>query len=175
MEKEDYFSDDCIVKNELYNSLKSLLTCPLCNNIYKDPLICSNCQSVYCQKCLDNYSKKRDCPNCKNNKFSKSILKNELLSKIKYKCKNCKEEVENDNIKAHLESNCEKKEDKEKTLAEEYKTKKALIKLSPKEMAKIDKKTVNHFTSKLFNNIIKISIVITLGLTGVGKSSLIYR
>ncbi len=156
MKKEDYFSDDCIIKNELFISLKDLLTCPLCKNIYKDPLICSGCQNVFCQKCLENYSKESNCPNnCKNNKFSKSILKNELLSKIKYKCKNCKEEVEKNNIKAHLELNCQKKDDKkEKTLAQIFQTKKTLTKLSPKEMAKIDKKTINHFTSKLFNNII---------------------
>ena len=89
------------------------------------------------------------CPNnCNNFKFIKSISKNELLSKIKYKCKNCNEEVFNDNIKTHLESNCKKKIERTKTLGELYKTKKALEKLSPEEMKEIDKNLINHFTGK---------------------------
>ena len=149
MEKEDYFTDDCIVESELYLKLKDLLICPICKKLYKDPLMCSGCQSTYCQRCIENYIKNNICPkNCKKIKFSKSISKNELLSKLKYKCKNCQEEVIQSNIKAHLESNCEKKEEKVKTLSETFLQKKALVKLTPKEMRNIDKEKINHFTSK---------------------------
>jgi hypothetical protein len=151
MEKEEYFTDDCIVESELYLKLKDLLICPICKKLYKDPLMCSGCQSTYCQKCIGTYIKKNTCPkNCKNIKFSKSISKNELLSKLKYKCKNCKEEVIQSNIKAHLESNCEKKEERTRTLGEIYQKKKELVKLTPAEMSKIDKDKINHFTSKKY-------------------------
>ena len=141
MKKEDYFSDDCIVEDSLYKEIKSLLICPLCNKILKEPLMCSGCQNSYCLKCLENLSNITSCPNkCNKNKFSKSISKNELLSKIKYKCKNCKEDIFQINIPAHLESNCQPK-------IKEL-NKKSLIRLSPIEMKSIDKDNINHFTSK---------------------------
>ena len=149
MDKKDYFSDDCIVKDVLFNALKDLLTCPLCNKIYNEPLMCSNCQNVYCEECLKNYPKSNACPNnCINFKFVKSINKNELLSKIKYKCKNCSKEVNRNDIKSHLESNCEKTIEKTKTLSEIYQTKKRITKLSPKEMMDVNKSKIKHFTSK---------------------------
>lgn len=141
MKKEEYFSDDCIVENSLFKSLKELLICPLCKNIFKEPLMCSECQGVFCEKCLDNYLSGKVCPNkCHNNKFSKSISKNELLSKIKYKCKNCKKEVMQSDINSHLESNCQPKTQIER--------KKTLAKLSKDEMREIEKEKINHFTSK---------------------------
>ena len=149
MEKKDYFSEDCIVENDYYKTLKILLICPLCNKLLKKPLMCSACQNVYCQKCLEQYLKKKICPNkCQNIKFSKSITKNEMLSKITYKCKNCSKEVIQNDIKAHLESNCHPYLEKTKTLAEIYQSKKEIIKLSEEEMSKIDKRKINHFTSK---------------------------
>ena len=150
MEKENYFSEDCIVENIYYKTLKDLLICPLCNKLYKEPLMCSNCQKVYCQKCLElKYLKGKICPNnCKNIKFVKSISKNEMLSKIVYKCKNCSKEVMQNDINEHLQSNCHPLMERTKTLGELYTTKKEIIKLSPEEMSKIDKSTINHFTSK---------------------------
>ena len=149
MEKNDYFSEDCIVENAYYITLKNLLICPLCNKLFKEPLMCSACQNVYCQKCLEQYLKKKICPNnCQNIEFLKSITKNEMLSKISYKCKNCSKAVIQNDIKAHLESNCHPDLEKTKTLAELYQSKKEIIKLSHEEMSKIDKRKINHFTSK---------------------------
>ena len=137
LEKDQYFSDDCIIEDQLYISLKDLLMCPLCHKILKDPYMCNICQNVYCKRCLEDYSQFKICPNeCKDAKFIRCLAKNELLSKIKYRCKNCQKEVIQSDIKAHLESNCEHSEviQKKKTLAEEIKTKKELIKLSKEEM-----------------------------------------
>ena len=137
LEKDQYFSDDCIIEDPLYMSLKDLLMCPLCNKILKDPYMCNDCQNVYCKKCLEDYSELKICPKeYKDVKFIRCIAKNELLSKIKYRCKNCKKEVIQTDIKAHLESNCQHSEEiqKKKTLAEEIQTKKELIKISKEEM-----------------------------------------
>ena len=149
MKKEEYFSEDCIVENTFYKTLKDLLTCPLCKKLFKEPLMCSACQNVYCTQCLEQYLKKKICPNnCKNCKFTRSLGKNELLSKLIYRCKNCSKEVEQSDIKAHLESNCHPELEQKKTLAEIYQTKKEIIRLSPEEMSKINKNEINHFTSK---------------------------
>ena len=146
MEKNDYFSDDSIVEDDLFRALKKMLICPICNKIYKDPIICTGCQGVYCHKCINN-----KCPkNCVNNKLSKCVSKNEMLSKIKYKCKNCLEEVSQIDIKAHLNLNCEHKKECQRTqsLSEIYYEQKKLNKLSPKIMEKYNKNEINHFTSK---------------------------
>ena len=149
LDKEDYFTDDSIVENQLYFSLKDLITCPLCHKILNNPFMCTKCQETYCTKCLENYSNLKKCP--KENietEFKHSIIKSEMLSKLKYKCKNCKKEVIKDEIKSHLEENCKYVElEREKTLAEIIKTKKELIKLSKEEMA--NKKVDNSFTSNL--------------------------
>ena len=149
LEKEEYFSDDCIIEDSLYMSLKDLLICPLCHKILKDPYMCNDCQNVYCIKCLEDYSQLKICPSQnQDTKFIRCIAKNELLSKIKYRCKNCKKEVIQTDIKAHLESNCKYSEEIErvKTLAEEIQTKKELIKLSKEEME--GKNIDNTLTSK---------------------------
>jgi len=156
LEKEEYFSDDCIVEDNLYLGIKDMIICPLCNKILKEPYMCSECQNVYCKKCLEDYSNLKKCPKDeKNTKFIHSIAKNDLLSKLKYKCKNCLKEVVQTDIKAHLESNCESNNnnyESEKTLAEIIQTKKELIKLSKEEMKgkKIDKNITSKYIFKLF-------------------------
>ena len=178
LNKDEYFSDDCIVENSLYSTIKDLLICPYCNKILKEPYMCEDCQNAYCKKCLENYSNFKKCPkDGKNTKFINCITKKDLLSKITYRCKNCLKEVIQTDIKAHLEENCEHNEiiEREKTIAEIIQTKKQLIKLSHNEMK--NRKIDNTMTSKYISNIniILINIVITLGISGVGKTSLIQR
>ena len=144
LEKDEYFSDDCIIEDNLYLAIKDLITCPLCSKILKEPYMCSECQNAYCKKCLENYSNLERCPNDnKNTKFSHCIQKNDLLSKLKYRCKNCLKEVVQTDIQFHLKSNCKTNTEmeRERTLSEIIQTKKELIKLSKKEMEnkKIDK------------------------------------
>ena len=148
LKKEYYFTDDCLVKDQLYLTIKDLITCSLCNKILKDPFVCSICQNSFCKKCLESYSSLKKCPNEEiESEFKPYILKENMLSKLKYKCNNCNKEVQKNEIKAHLEENCETNEDKrEKTLSELMKSKKQLIKLSSKEMQ--NKKIDYHLTSK---------------------------
>ena len=128
LEKVEYITDSCLVQNQLYFSLKDLLICPYCHKLLKNPFMCSKCQKNYCKKCLEDYSNMKKCPNDnKESEFKHSIMINEMLSKLKYKCKNCKKEVIKDEIKSHLEENCKYVElEREKTLAEIIKTKKEL-------------------------------------------------
>ena len=110
--------------------------------------MCNTCQNSYCKKCLESYSNLKKCPNEEiESEFKPCILKENMLSKLKYKCNNCNKEVQKNEIKAHLEENCETNEDKrEKTLSELMKSKKQLIKLSSKEMQ--NKKIDYNLTSK---------------------------
>ena len=148
LSKEEYFTDDCIIKDSLYISLKDLIICPLCCKLLKNPYMCVKCQKSYCKKCLEENSNLKTCPNDKEeSQFIHSVFAEDMLSKLKYKCKNCLKEVIQSDIKAHLEENCEHIEErKEKSLAEIIKTKKQIIKLSKEQM--INKKIDKSLTSK---------------------------
>ena len=148
LKKDEYFTDDCIIKDNLYLSLKELITCPLCQNVLKNPFLCIKCQKSYCKKCLEENSNLKICPDDgKESQFIHSVFAEDMLSKLKYKCKNCLKEVIQSDINAHLEDNCENIEiERKKTLAEEIHTKKTLIKLSVKDMRK--KKIDRSLTSK---------------------------
>ena len=176
----EYFTDNCIVKNEFYIRMENFLTCPICKNIYKNPLICSNCMKSFCDKCITNKSKCESCGGS-NIKYKESISKKELLSKLIYKCKNCFEEVLQSDINYHLSLNCKHKEKEErKTLNEIYNSKKELKRIGTNEIKQrlennekiyiIRGNSLNYFNKYYFEN-----IVITLGDSNVGKTSLIYR
>ena len=137
LKKDEYFSDDCIIEDPFYISVKDLITCTLCNKIFKEPYMCNGCQKIYCKSCLKKDYKLKICPaEKKEAKFSPGINSNALISKLKYKCKNCLKEVAQSDIKTHLNENCKrsKKIEREKTLAEMIKVKKELIKLSRKDV-----------------------------------------
>ena len=150
LSKEDYFTDDCIVEDDLYYNIKNLIICPLCHKILKNPFMCDKCQATYCKQCLEDYSNLKRCPKDeKETQFKHCIMISDLISKLKYECKNCKKEVTHDEIKAHLEENCKSVEvEKRKTLAEIITTKRELIKIPKEKM--VDKKVDNSFTSNLF-------------------------
>ena len=103
---EDYVNNNTIIKNEFYNIFKESVTCPLCNSIYIDPVICMNCQKVYCKKCIDKWSNdNKSCPNnCVEAKYQNCIGKNEILSKLSFKCNKCQKEIKYDEAKNHKDS-----------------------------------------------------------------------
>ena len=44
LEKDKYFTDNSLVEDQLYLSLKDLLICPYCHKLLKNPFMCSKCQ-----------------------------------------------------------------------------------------------------------------------------------
>lgn len=104
--ENDSISENTVVEDAIYLAFKDSLICPICSNILINPLMCMNCQNVYCQKCVDEWSKKDNkCPNrCENPNYKKSIEKNNILSKLKFKCEKCGEEIFYDNVGKHRES-----------------------------------------------------------------------
>ena len=149
LEKNEYFTDDCLVQNQLYFSFKDSLICPLCHKILQNPFMCTKCQNSYCRKCLDNYLIFMKCPNHnEKGQFNISIMKSEMLSNLKYKCKNCLKEVYQSDIKTHLEENCKKAYSEDgNSLGKINSEKKTLISLSYEEMK--DKKENASLTSKI--------------------------
>ena len=130
----EYFNENCIVKNEFYNRIQKLINCPKCKTIYQNPLMCTNCGSTFCENCIINKSKCESC-NEKKIEYKENISKNELLSKISYKCKNCFQEVFKSDIDYHLSLNCQHKEKEEaQTLKEIFGTKKELTRIGLKEL-----------------------------------------
>ena len=165
MSEEEYLPKNSIVKDDLYDLYKDLLTCPLCSEILRQPIICMKCQKSFCKKCLDKYpNKKEKCPNnCDNPIYKDDATKLQILSKTKYECKNCGETVFYDDIESHLNSNCEAQiitTIKEKKVNEYRKeeNEKKLVKLQPEECEhlKTKGKKINYIKSKKFIFIIII-------------------
>ena len=126
---EKYINDNTIVKNDLYSVFQDLISCPICSNILINPLMCMNCQNVYCKKCIDEWSKKDNkCPNrCENPNFKKSIEKNNILSKLKFKCNKCEKEILYDDVQKHAdkcdpnnEQDTQEKKIEEKNVIQDY-------------------------------------------------------
>ena len=106
---ENNININTLVKNELNNALKDLTICPLCSNILIDPYMCMKCQKVYCKKCIDEWKNKEEgdkCPNkCENPNYQKSLEKNNILCKLKFKCEKCENEFLYEELIKHV-ANC---------------------------------------------------------------------
>ena len=159
---EEYINDETIVEDEIYNLFKETVNCPLCLSILINPVICMKCQNVFCKKCADDWSKKDDkCPNrCVNPNYQKSIGKNDILSKLKFKCKKCGNKAYYDDIKIHIDSNCTEKiiketEDKKtiETPIKKEKKEPKIHKISTEEVENLKKegKDVTYITGKKIN------------------------
>ena len=152
MEKELYITDDCLIEDETYSTIKLLIKCFICNKILKDPMMCNNCQKVFCKACIENYPKKdKKCPNkCKNPEYKISGDKNAMLSLLKFRCRNCKGEIKYNDVKSHLDSGCETNVNSTR-LADSIYIKKKLIKLTNKEIQNITElgNQINHLSSKI--------------------------
>ena len=105
---ENYINEETVVNNEIYQVFKDSVICPICSNILINPMMCMKCQNVYCKKCSDDWSKKNDkCPNrCDNPNYQRSLEKNNILSKLKFKCEKCGEQIFYENVQKHVD-NCQ--------------------------------------------------------------------
>jgi len=155
-----YFDENSPIEDEYYKGIKNLVVCNYCNKILKNPMMCIECQGAFCQKCTDELTDENH--KCKKPTYSKNQGAIALLKNLKYLCNNCKNEIKQENIEAHLNEGCAKNENPTKLMDEIFR-KKTLQKLTQDEIKKLseEKKKVNHLT------------LILLGPISVGKSSLI--
>ena len=151
MKKGLFITDDCIIEDETYLKVKDLIKCVLCNKILKDPMKCNKCEKVFCKSCIENFPKKeKKCPKqCKKPKYIECIDKNAILSLLKFRCLNCKEEIKYDDVQTHLSLGCKTNLNSTR-LADSLYIKKKLIKLTPDEIHDLTDlgQKINHLSSK---------------------------
>ena len=144
---EEYINKDTIIHDNFYELFKEYIICSICNNIFTDPVMCMNCQNVFCKKCTQNWSiKNKNCPyGCNNPSYQRSLGKNDILSKLKFNCTLCGNEILYDNVKKHYDT-CVSNKKKVDTINLVSK----IEKLSNEEMEKLIKKgdTITNITSK---------------------------
>lgn len=147
-----YFDEDSLIENEYYKGIHNLIICTICNQIFKEPMMCNKCQKTFCKKCLNEVDKENH--QCENPEYMESINANNLLLNLKYLCKNCKKEIRKGDIEAHLKENCIKNENPDKLMDSIFR-KYSLRKLTNDEIKEIPKhkKNVNHITGKLLKYI----------------------
>ena len=169
LEIQDYINENNIIKDQIYNEFKFSIICPICTNIIYEPMMCMKCQNVYCRSCIIQWSKiKTHCPNrCANPNYQKSIAKSELLSKLRFKCKYCEEIYDYNNMIIHYFSNENNTKNQNDIFGSQIKgnfqkIENSIKQFEPKNKIKSKKKYLYFF------------IVISLGVSGVGKTSLIY-
>ena len=160
---EKYINENTVVDDEAYKVFKDLVICPICHNILINPMMCMICQKAYCKKCVNEWSKNdEECPTrCKNPNYQKSVEKNNMLSKLKFKCEKCGEKVIFDYVEKHMEicdpDNINEIKNNNKKNEEENINKKIIKKLDKKEVEKAKKSgKLPCITSKinLFHNFI---------------------
>lgn len=146
---EKYINDESVIKDVIYNTFKELIICPLCFNILIDQMMCMKCQNVYCKKCIDQWKEKDNkCPNrCENPNYQRSLGKKDILSKLKFKCLNCENEIEYEKIQSHYNS-CPDKNNLRKKMK---KKKSQFHRLSFEESSKLKKegKDIIYITCKI--------------------------
>jgi len=142
-----YFDENSPIEDEYYKGIKNLVVCNYCNKILKNPMMCIECQGAFCQKCTDELTDENH--KCKKPTYSKNQGAIALLKNLKYLCNNCKNEIKQENIEAHLNEGCAKNENPTKLMDEIFR-KKTLQKLTQDEIKKLseEKKKVNHLTCK---------------------------
>lgn len=147
---EEYINNDTLIENDITQLFKGTVTCPLCKNILINPFICLKCQSVYCKKCIDKWSEKNEnCPkNCENPEYQKCLGKNDILSKFKFTCVGCLEEIEYDKAESHHSTCCPGK-----TSADFVKKKPKLKKITSEEAETLTKQgnKMNYIKRKKIN------------------------
>jgi hypothetical protein len=109
-ELQDYMNENYVVKDATYNEIEDSIKCLICMDIIIDPMMCTKCKSVFCKNCIEKWHRKnRSCPiKCKSS-YEKCKEKAELLSKLQFECKKCKNIINYDEMSMHFYSDCNTK------------------------------------------------------------------
>ena len=173
-EFRNFLTEKNVINSQIYATIKDQIICTICKDIMIAPMICLNCQNSFCKTCIEKWNLlKQNCPfRCKSPNFKKSVTINQLVSKLEFKCEECNATLNYDDMKKHFFTKCG-------SIEFDYETYNLNRKHSIKGIfQKIDeqKKPTNVPIVKIKSKIIVylyIFIVIVLGLSGVGKTSLI--
>ena len=147
-----YFDDNCIIEDDYYKCIKNLVTCKFCDKILKDPVMCTQCQEAYCKNCVKQLQNENEKHKCENPSYIKNLNAISMLGKIKYLCKNCKNEIKQEDIEEHLNEGCIKHENPKKLIDTMFK-KNCLQKLDRTQIKflSVDNTKINHISGKINN------------------------
>ena len=144
---EEYINLKTIIKDENYELHQEFIICSICELLMIEPIICSKCGKRFCKNCIEYIINKKygNCPyGCQDPIFKEVIIKNNFITKCKFKCiKGCNKEILFNDIKNHYSSDCL------------LFTKKKNIFLTPEEVEKYKEKNgedIQNLTSKYNNN-----------------------
>ncbi len=108
-----------ISPDDIYNRASSeniipLLICQICLQILNCPVQCDICNQCFCEFCIKKY--KNSCPyRCKYPHFKKNKFVNNVLSTLKFKCKNgCGKIIDYDHLAKHYDEDCDNVDFKKK-------------------------------------------------------------
>jgi hypothetical protein len=156
---EGYINNDTLVDDQISQLFQKDVKCNLCKNIFINPIICMKCQNAFCQKCIDDWKKSNEkCPNnCDNPEYQKCLGKKDILSKLKFICLGCGNEIQYDEAEKHHQSCCPDKT----TSNSKVPVKRKLRKLESNEVNQYKKKgeEISYITGKkiiIINNLLFI-------------------
>jgi len=105
---EKYINTKTIIKNDIYNMFKDSVICPLCKDIYIEPVMCMKCQEVFCKRCIDERLKeKKECPGkkkCEDPDYQECKGKVDILKTFCFNCYKCGKKILYTEVKTHMES-----------------------------------------------------------------------
>ena len=147
-ELNNYFDDDCLIKDDVYNNVKEMVKCKYCNNILKEPMMCNKCQGAFCKNCIDELDEENH--KCQNPTYAKHAMAISLLGTLKYRCKNCQMEIKKQDIKNHIEKGCVRNANPTK-LMDAFQRKVSLRKVDSSEIKEFPERNikVNHISGKI--------------------------
>ena len=115
-----YIDLELVINKEHFKLIEYNVICSICSGVVVSPIQCLECENCFCESCILDWKSRKDqnsCPfRCKNPSFRNSRLIKNLLSNLKFKCKNgCNEEIPYLGLEVHYKEKCPKlEEDKEK-------------------------------------------------------------
>lgn len=109
---EPKIPQNLVYNTEIFEFAKDIIICSICKGILIDPVQCRVCLSYFCHDCADIEKKKTNtCPvnKCIEFPYSRANKLNDVIKKLKFKCKNgCEAIINYIDLKKHYDSECTK-------------------------------------------------------------------
>lgn len=108
-ELKDYINIEYVVKNDTYKSFEFSVICIICQNILIHPVTCIQCKTSYCKQCIERWNlNNKKCPlySHENPVYQKNNEICQILSRLQFECKECKNIINYDEMITHFYSEC---------------------------------------------------------------------
>ena len=102
---------DYVINDDFFKSVSEEVTCSICLDIKKEPVMCTKCQNSYCSNCIKNWKMKSEqCPfKCYSPSYTTARVVKNLICKLNFKCQNgCNKIIPYEKLQMHIEFECEK-------------------------------------------------------------------